>query len=300
MNEVGVGCAGGVRARVFTVPAFSLTPLPARRQIFFSLWQLVACLAGIVALFTNFWLEPKNGAQLYVPVKSAGLWQVCGLGNVTDTAVGTVLQELQTVGSEFKDLDSWIFGKGCSKLYGDEVVKFYSNIPVGPNGDDYWVWIQATGGLAVAFCVLCLIMIPAVALHSPYRNGCGSCAHFLAFLQTATGLAAISIFASIVAQVAAVKLNEDFYGPSWRADGTIPAGLNMSAGMNLTDPDMLQGILPPDGNAFTFSEGWSATGNYWGWSFWVFVAATCLAILGWPVLSIMLCCCSGDHKDALY
>ena len=271
-----------------------------------------------MALFTNFWMDPKNGAQLYIPVKSAGLWQVCGLGNVTDTAVGTVLQELQTVGSEFKDLDSWIFGKGCSKLYGDEVVKFYSNIPVGPNGDDYWVWIQATGGLAVAFCVLCLIMIPAVALHSPYRNGCGSCAHFLAFLQAATGLATIAIFVSIVSIVTEVSLNEAWFGPSWRADGTIiemPAGFNMSAnaaGMNLTEPELLDrlsglnssiptlpGILDPYDSHLSVRKGWNAAGNYWGWSFWVFVAATCLAVLGWPVLSIMLCCCSGDHKDAL-
>ena len=258
-------------------------------SIFFSLWQLVACLAGIVALFTNFWLDPKNGARLYIPVKSAGLWQVCGLGNVTDTAVGTVVQELQTIGDEFADIDSWIFGKGCSKLYGDEVVKFYSNIPVGPNGDDYWVWIQATGGLAVAFCVLCLIMIPAVALHSPYRNGCGSCAHFIAFLQTASGLAAISIFASIVARVAAKKLAEDMFGLG---------SVNATAGMNATDMSGLDSSLQDI--PITFSEGWGATGNYWGWSFWVFVAATCLAILGWPVLSIMLCCCAGDAKDALY
>ena len=336
----GGGGRGGARARVFTVPAFSLTPLPAHRQVFFSLWQLVACLAGIVALFTNFWMDPKNGAQLYIPVKSAGLWQVCGLGNVTDTAVGTVLQELQTVGSEFKDLDSWIFGKGCSKLYGDEVVKFYSNIPVGPNGNDFWVWIQATGGLAVAFCVLCLIMIPVVASHRPYRNGCGSycsgaagAAHFLAFLQAATGLATIGIFVAIVAVTTEVSLNEAWYGPNWRADGTVidpstglplgfPAGFNMSAnaaGMNLTEPELLDrlsglnssiptvpGIQDPYDNTDLqlLSEGWSMAGNYWGWSFWVFVAATCLAVLGWPVLSIMLCCspggcCSGDRKDAL-
>ena len=228
-------------------------------------------------------LDPKNGAGLYIPVKSAGLWQVCGLGNVTDTAVGTVMQELESVGGEFKDLDSWIFGDGCSKLYGDEVVKFYSNIPVGPNGDDYWAWIQATGGLVVAFCVLCLIMIPAVALHSPYRSGCGSFAHCIAFLQTATGLAAISIFASIVARVATKKLAEDFSGA---------APLDTASGVNASDLSLTMEEI-----SVTFSEGWGETGNYWGWSFWVFVAATCLSILGWPVLSIMLCCCAGDAKD---
>ena len=68
--------------------------------------------------------------------------------------------------------------------------------------------------------------------------------------------------------------------------------------MNATDMSGLDSSLQDI--PITFSEGWGATGNYWGWSFWVFVAATCLAILGWPVLSIMLCCCAGDAKDALY
>ena len=232
-------------------------------------------------------VDPKNGAGLYIPVKSAGLWQVCGLGNVTDTAVGTVMQELESVGGEFKDLDSWIFGDGCSKLYGDEVVKFYSNIPVGPNGDDYWAWIQATGGLVVAFCVLCLVMIPAVALHSPYRSGCGSFAHCIAFLQTATGLAAISIFASIVARVAAKKLAGDFSGAG---PFEAASGMNASAsGINGTD-------LTMEAISVTFSEGWGETGNYWGWSFWVFVGATGLAILGWPLLCFALCCSVGRPR----
>ena len=247
-----------------------------------------------MALFTNFWLNPKNGAGLYVPVKSAGLWQVCGLSNATNRAVGTVMQELQTIGDDFKDINSWIFGDGCSKLYGDEVVKFYSNIPVGPNGDDYWVWIQATGGLAVAFCVLCLTMIPVVASHSPYRQGLGGCAHCIAFLQALTGMATVSMFVSVVARIASKKMWGD---PS----SFMNADLNGTAAADAAASGDLSGLtdlVRPDQIASaTINQGWSTTGNYWGWSFWVFVGATGLAILGWPLLCFVLCCCGGRRRD---
>ncbi len=254
-------------------------------------------MAGITALFTNFWLDPKNGAQLYIPVQSAGLWQICGLGNMaSNIAVGSMMQELQTVGSEFADIDSWVFGKGCSRLYGDEVVKFYSNIPVGPNGDDYWVWIQATGGLAVAFCVLCLIMIPVVASHSSYRTGCEASgwAHFLAFLQVATGFATVSIFDSVVARIASKKIWSDF-DPSSLAPGSLnstAAAAAALAGGDLSDISGLSNEIA----AATINQGWSTTGNYWGWSFWVFVGATGLAILGWPLLCFALCCSVGRPR----
>ena len=273
------------------------------------MWHIVTGVAGITALFTNYWLDPKNGAQLYIPVQSAGLWQVCGPGNMASkVSVGSVMQELQTVGDEFADIDSWVFGKGCSRLYGDEVVKFYSNIPVGPNGDDYWVWIQATGGLAVAFCVLCLIMIPVVASHSSYRTGCEASgwAHFLAFLQAGTGFAAVSIFVSVVARIASKKIWSDFDPSSLIPDSlnsTIAAAAaaalaggddygdygDYGGGLDLSD---VSG-LPNDIAAATINQGWSTTGNYWGWSFWVFVGATGLAILGWPLLCFALCCSVG-------
>ena len=261
------------------------------------MWHIITGVAGITALFTNFWLDPKNGAQLYIPVESAGLWQVCGLGNMaSNVAVGSVTQELQTVGSEFADLDSWVFGKGCSRLYGEEVVKFYSNIPVGPNGDDYWVWIQATGGLAVAFCVLCLIMIPVVASHSSYRTGCEASgwAHFLAFLQAATGFATVSIFVSVVARIASKKIWNDFDPSSLAPDSlnSTTAAAAALAGGDLSDISGLTNEIA----AATINQGWSTTGNYWGWSFWVFVGATGLAILGWPLLCFALCCSVGRPR----
>jgi len=252
-----------------------------------------------MALFSNFWWDPKSGAGLYIPVRSAGLWQVCGLGNVTiGRSPGTLTQELQYVWEEFKDRDSWIFGDGCSNMYGEEVVKFYSNIPVGPNGDDYWVWAQAAGGLAAAFCVLCLIMIPLMASHNPY-NGSGGCAHFTAFLQTGTGIAAIAIFVSIVARVASKKIWSDFDPNEAMGSLNGTADIASLAGGDLSS---ISGISEQIAGE-ALNQGWATTGNYWGWSFWAFVVATGLAIIGWPLLCLALCCCSGrrsHYRDSPY
>ena len=99
---------------------------------------------------------------------------------------------------------------------------------------------------------------------------------------------------SVVARIASKKIWSDF-DPSSLAPGSLnstAAAAAALAGGDLSDISGLSNEIA----AATINQGWSTTGNYWGWSFWVFVGATGLAILGWPLLCFALCCSVGRPR----
>eukprot|EP00211_Chloroparvula_japonica_P017134 CAMPEP_0119125398 /NCGR_PEP_ID=MMETSP1310-20130426/4685_1 /TAXON_ID=464262 /ORGANISM="Genus nov. species nov., Strain RCC2339" /LENGTH=269 /DNA_ID=CAMNT_0007115459 /DNA_START=36 /DNA_END=845 /DNA_ORIENTATION=- len=261
-------------------------------SVTWSLWQVVALAGGVIALFTNSWLQPSDYAKLAAPADKAGLWVVCGdegyearldeiraQAQADPTGVSDRFNELADEFADgFTDSSSWIFNSGnasgCSPLGSSRVEAFYSDLPAG-SGKDYWLYVQSTRGLVVAFCILALVLIPVVASHSGSRAGVAGFSHFVVALQVSAGICAVCVYVALLGQVA------DDAGdlPQLQGDG---------AGEVLSQlPDAV-------------TSGFGKVANYWGWSFWMFVAATAWALLGWPLLCILFCCTPKPDADGPY
>jgi len=251
--------------------------------IAFTVWELIAIVAGLVALATNAWIVPSNaGTACILGVQGAGLWTVCtGKGtaatnceevlsqngtasNGTETAEN-IVKQLESIPDQIQSPSSWIFTSNdeCTPINDQAAVKaYYSALPVGAtDSKDYWLYVQSTRGLVACFCGLGFFTILSMAAHRPGRAGAAGCAHFLKSLQVSAGICAIGVF---IGMLSGLSTSQDFV---WDQFGA------------------------------SIESGWSNVANMWGWSWWVFVGAVGWSILGWIVMCIAFCCSgSGDAK----
>merc|ERR1712188_42214 len=134
--------------------------------IVFTVWELIAIVAGLIALATNAWIVPGNtGTACLLGVQGAGLWTVCtGKGavvencqevlssnvasssNATETGEN-ILSQLESTGEQIQRPSSWIFTSNdeCTPISDQAAVKaYYSALPVGAtDSKDYWLYIQS-------------------------------------------------------------------------------------------------------------------------------------------------------------
>jgi len=248
----------------------------------FTLWELIAIVAGVIALATNSWLAPQSvGAQCLLGVEQAGLWVVCtgqgGAvtdcsealnftvgGNATTDSGQAILNELQNIPDQIQQASSWIFtaSDDCTPITDQGAVQdYYSSLPIGAtNPKDYWLYIQSIRGLVCAFCGLGFITIICVAAHKPGRGAASGCAHFNTALQVSAGISAIGVF---VGMLASITKSDDFV---WAQLGA------------------------------TIEDGLAQTVTMWGWSWWLFVGAVAWSILGWIVMCFAFCCAGSAEK----
>lgn len=250
--------------------------------IVFTVWELIAIVAGLVALATNAWIVPNNpGTACILGVQGAGLWTVCtGKGtavnnceqvlssNTTANATETgqaILSQLESIPDQIQSPSAWIFTSNdeCTPISDQKAVEnYYSALPVGStDSKNYWLYVQSTRGLVACFCGLGFFTILALAAHRPGRSAAAGCSHFIKSLQISAGICAIGIFIAMLSQI---SNSQDFV---WDQFGA------------------------------SIESGWSNVANMWGWSWWVFVGAVAWAILGWVVMCIAFCCSgSGSSK----
>merc|ERR1711985_173330 len=93
--------------------------------IVFTVWELIAIVAGLIALATNAWIMPNSaGTACLLGVQGAGLWTVCtGKGtaikdcsqvlqadqtNATQTGEN-ILNQLESIPDQIQSTSSWIF-----------------------------------------------------------------------------------------------------------------------------------------------------------------------------------------------
>merc|ERR1711897_60688 len=90
--------------------------------IVFTVWELIAIVAGLIALATNAWIMPNSaGTACILGVQGAGLWTVCtGKGtaatnceevlsqNGTETAEN-IVKQLESIPDQIQSPSSWIF-----------------------------------------------------------------------------------------------------------------------------------------------------------------------------------------------
>mmetsp|Transcript_8880 Transcript_8880/g.16495 ORF Transcript_8880/g.16495 Transcript_8880/m.16495 type:complete len:256 (-) Transcript_8880:150-917(-) len=248
--------------------------------IVFTVWELIAIVAGLIALATNAWIMPNSaGTACLLGVQGAGLWTVCtGKGtaikdcsqvlqadqtNATQTGEN-ILNQLESIPDQIQSTSSWIFTSDdeCTPISDQASVKnYYSALPVGAaDAKDYWLYIQSTRGLVACFCGLGFFTILAFAAHRPGRGGAAGCSHFLKSLQISAGICAIGVFVGMLTQI---SQSDDFV---WKDFGA------------------------------SVESGWSNVANMWGWSWWVFVGAVGWALLGWFVMCITFCCTPNEAK----
>jgi len=246
--------------------------------IVFTVWELIAIVAGLVALATNAWIVPATaGTQCILGVQAAGLWTVCtgkgeAIQNCADvlSANGTatnatvaetgenILSQLESIPDQIQSTSSWIFTSNdeCTPISDQKAVEaYYSALPVGAtDAKNYWLFVQSTRGLVACFCGLGFFNILALAAHRPGRGGAAGCAHFLKSLQISAGICAIGVF---IGMLSGLSSAQDF---AWDQFGS------------------------------SLESGWTNVANMWGWSWWVFVGSVAWSILGWVVMCIAFCC----------
>jgi len=253
--------------------------------IVFTVWELIAIVAGLIALATNNWIVPNPdspGTACLLGVQAAGLWTVCpgkgaafedcssvlsgnGTGGLNSTETGeNIVSQLESIPDAIQSPSSWIFTSNdeCTPISDQASVKaYYSGLPVGAtDSQDYWLYIQSTRGLVAAFCGLGFFTILALAAHKPGRGGAAGCSHFMKSLQVSAGICAIGVF---VGMLSSISSTDEFVWQQFGAE---------------------------------LESGWNTVANMWGWSFWVFVGAVGWAILGWVVMCITFCCSPSEGK----
>jgi len=251
--------------------------------IVFTVWELIAVVAGLIALATNAWIVPNNAAtSCLFGVQSAGLWTVCGAkgaalqdcasilsSNTTTNATQTgenIVSQLQEIPDALSSPSSWIFTSTdeCTSLSNQtQVENYYSALPVAVPADqqkDYWIYMQSTRGLVACFCGLGFFTILAFAAVRPGRGGAAGCAHFLKSLQVSAGICAIGVFVGMLSEI---SKSPEFV---WNDFGS------------------------------SIESGWTNVANMWGWSWWVFVGSVAWAVLGWVVMCITFCCSRSESS----
>ncbi|QDZ24211.1 hypothetical protein HOP50_12g67480 [Chloropicon primus] len=250
--------------------------------IVFTVWELIAIVAGLVALATNAWIVPNNpGTACILGIQGAGLWTVCtgkgtaltnceevlssggGTSNASETGQNIVSQ-IESIPEQIQSPSSWIFTSNdeCTPINDQTaVMNYYSSLPVGAtDAKDYTLFVQSTRGLVACFCGLGFFTILALAAHKPGRGAAAGCSHFMKSLQISAGICAIGVF---IGMLSGISGSQDFV---WDQFGA------------------------------SLEAGWTNVANMWGWSWWVFVGAVGWAILGWIVMCITFCCSGRSEK----
>ena len=254
-----------------------------------AVWSAIGILGVLVAYGTSFWMSPNatGGLFFFTPARvdsHAGLWQTC----VTDPPVtfagtdpppsgtppgsGSALQDAEggatAVWDTIRTALPWANNTGCSS----DVATFYSNLEVPDPSTgttsattiSTWEIVIAERVLLLVIVALSFVLVIVVASHNSERGCSKGFAHVVAFVQFAT-----SVTAAVLWIVLLVRLSK--YDPT---AGTSADGEWAAARAYLSNLDT------------NVEQGFSSLNNWWGWSYWCFVASAAWLFVG----NFLVCC----------
>ena len=253
----------------------------AHMAALFAVHSLIALAAAAVALGSPYWIAPTPPGLL--GIDNAGLLSVCYYGSSLPVFnvdfrgenISTLQLRLEaqngTGGAPAaleEIMDLWPMNSGCTLVLAppkNGATRFYENVPF-PDGADYSLYQYSIIGAVSLFCVVGLLIVLFLLCFLCTGGNSVAWSAFLQFLlmfQLAAGAVGVVLFIVMVEKIKAA----DRYG-----DGSISASNVAVAGPTLTA-----------------GEGWQASLlDYFGWAFWLFVAAEGWAILGWPYLCVAI------------